>query len=298
MSALRQIQAASVDEYGETRPNGPPSYEDSVIIPMERLDGLSEFLAQIEDIRDLLKGMNTDVESVKKKHSDILSSPNTDDPKRKELDELMARLKRTSTVIRSKLKDIERQIQKDEQNDDESDARLRIKKTQHAALLRLFIDSMNEYQLAQTDYRDRCKGRIKRQLEITGTYLEDEEVENIMEQGDWSVFTQGIISETAQAKQMLADIEARHNDIIQLEKSIRELHEMFVEMATLVESQGEQIDRIENHVSSAKEHVEKAQEETKAAVAYQSAARRKKFYIVGIILLVILVLALIIYFTA
>ena len=45
------------------------------------------------------------------------------------------------------------------------------------------------------------------------------------------------MSQTAQAKQMLADIEARHNDIIQLEKSIKELHEMFVEMAMLVESQ-------------------------------------------------------------
>ena len=36
---------------------------------------------------------------------------------------------------------------------------------------------------------------------------------------------------------MLADIEARHNDILKLEKSIRELHEMFLEMAILIESQ-------------------------------------------------------------
>jgi hypothetical protein len=36
---------------------------------------------------------------------------------------------------------------------------------------------------------------------------------------------------------MLADVEARHNDIIKLEKSLRELHDMFLEMAMLVESQ-------------------------------------------------------------
>lgn len=48
-----------------------------------------------------------------------------------------------------------------------------------------------------------------------------------------------IIMETQQAKQTLADIEARHADIIKLETSIRELHDMFMDMAMLVESQVE-----------------------------------------------------------
>jgi len=46
-----------------------------------------------------------------------------------------------------------------------------------------------------------------------------------------------IITETQQARQSLKDIEARHNDIMKLESSIRELHEMFMDMAILVESQ-------------------------------------------------------------
>jgi len=46
-----------------------------------------------------------------------------------------------------------------------------------------------------------------------------------------------IIMETQQAKQTLADIQARHADIIKLENSIRELHDMFMDMAMLVESQ-------------------------------------------------------------
>ena len=43
--------------------------------------------------------------------------------------------------------------------------------------------------------------------------------------------------DTAAAKQTLADIEARHADIIKLESSIKELHDMFIDMAMLVESQ-------------------------------------------------------------
>lgn len=48
----------------------------------------------------------------------------------------------------------------------------------------------------------------------------------MIESGNPGVFTQGIITDTQQAKQTLADIEARHNDIIKLESSIRELHDM------------------------------------------------------------------------
>lgn len=38
-------------------------------------------------------------------------------------------------------------------------------------------------------------------------------------------------------KQALNEIETRHTEIIKLENSIRELHDMFVDMAMLVESQ-------------------------------------------------------------
>ncbi|KAI4461041.1 syntaxin [Holotrichia oblita] len=98
-----------------------------------------------------------------------------------------------------------------------------------------------------------------------GRQTTNEELEEMLEQGNPAVFTQGvsslfcspkcfpfhpnthlrtqhrliyfIIMETQQAKQTLADIEARHADIIKLENSIRELHDMFMDMAMLVENQ-------------------------------------------------------------
>ena len=96
---------------------------------------------------------------------------------------------------------------------------------------------MTEYNRTQNDYRERCKARIQRQLEITGRNTTDTELEDMLEQGNSAVFTQGIIMDTAAAKQTLADIEARHADIIKLETSIKELHDMFMDMAMLVESQ-------------------------------------------------------------
>ena len=51
-----------------------------------------------------------------------------------------------------------------------------------------------------------------------------------------SVFSQ-IIMDSNITKQALNEIETRHSEIIKLENSIRELHDMFMDMAMLVESQ-------------------------------------------------------------
>ena len=82
--------------------------------------------------------------------------------------------------------------------------------------------------------------------------------------------------DTAAAKQTLADIEARHADIIKLETSIKELHEMFMDISVLIENQGEMVNRIDAHVESAVEYTTRATNDTKKALEYQQKARRKK----------------------
>ena len=46
-------------------------------------------------------------------------------------------------------------------------AAFRIRKTQHAMLQQKFVEVMTDYNKTQTDYRERCKARIQRQLEIS-----------------------------------------------------------------------------------------------------------------------------------
>ncbi|KAK9297441.1 hypothetical protein QLX08_008865 [Tetragonisca angustula] len=260
-------------------------------------DFMTEFFAEVEEIREMIDRIQTNVEDVKKKHSAILSAPQTDEKVKMELEDLMSDIKKTANKVRAKLKVIEQNIEQEEHTN-KSSADLRIRKTQHSTLSRKFVEVMTEYNRTQTDYRERCKGRIQRQLEITGRTTTNEELEEMLEQGNPAVFTQGIIMETQQAKQTLADIEARHADIIKLENSIRELHDMFMDMAMLVESQGEMIDRIEYHVEHAVDYVQTATQDTKKALKYQSKARRKLMFIVicltiaFIILIIILVYAL------
>lgn len=50
-------------------------------------------------------------------------------------------------------------------------------------------------------------------------------------------FSLQIISDSQITRQALNEIESRHQDIMRLESSIRELHAMFMDMAMLVETQ-------------------------------------------------------------
>ncbi|XP_058066779.1 syntaxin-1A isoform X4 [Anopheles bellator] len=287
---LAALQAAQSDD--EDMP-------EDVAVPVEGGGSFMEdFFKEVEEIRMMIDKIQANVEEVKKKHSAILSAPQSDEKTKQELEDLMADIKKTANRVRGKLKGIEQNIEQEEQTS-KSNADLRIRKTQHSALSRKFVEVMTEYNRTQTDYRERCKGRIQRQLEITGRATTNEELEEMLEQGNSAVFTQGIIMETQQAKQTLADIEARHADIIKLENSIRELHDMFMDMAMLVESQGEMVDRIEYHVETSRDYVATGQQDLVQAVKYMSKARKKKILIAVCLLitLIILVVFLAIYLT-
>ncbi|CAJ0962023.1 unnamed protein product [Ranitomeya imitator] len=166
----------------------------------------------------------------------------------------------------------------------------------------------------------------------TGKTTTDDELEEMLESGNPSIFTSDIISDSQITRQALNEIESRHKDIMKLESSIRELHDMFMDIAMLVETQyvelaqelslfhmqkmpakpdhlgrkeaglvwrdvivtGEMINNIEKNVENAADYIEHAKEETKKAVKYQSKSRRKGWIVAILVLVVIGIIALII----
>uniref|UniRef100_A0A8C9QYK3 Syntaxin-1A n=1 Tax=Scleropages formosus TaxID=113540 RepID=A0A8C9QYK3_SCLFO len=251
--------------------------DDEVAVSVERRF-MDEFFEQVEEIRGFIDTLSEKVEEVKRKHSAILASPNPDEKTKAELEQLMTDIKKLANKVRSKLKSIEQTIEQQEGTNRSAD--LRIRKTQHSTLSRKFVEVMSEYNATQSDYRERCKGRIQRQLEITGRNTTNEELESMLESDNPAIFTSGIIMDSNITQQAMNEIETRHTEIIKLENSIRELHDMFMDMAMLVESQGEMIDRIEYNVEHSVDYVERAVSDTKKAVKYQSKARRKKIMII------------------
>ncbi|CAH8545581.1 unnamed protein product [Heterobilharzia americana] len=273
-------------------PNLPPETEES--IEAESNPQMASFFNEIEWIRREIEKTRIEIGQVKTKHGEILSATQQNPKTKAQLEELNENIKRSVGEIRAKLLALKRTIEVQETKDAAS-ADLRIRKTQHNTMIQSFMTVVSYYNKTQTDFRDANKARIKRQLEIAQRSVTDEELENMLESGNPQIFTQGILTDTQQARQNLADIEARHEDIMKLEKSIRELHDLFVDMAALVETQGELIDRIDVNVKQTQDYVAEARQETKKAVVYKKKSRKKMFILIGIgcgILLIILIIIL------
>ncbi|ODM89232.1 Syntaxin-1A [Orchesella cincta] len=94
-----------------------------------------------------------------------------------------------------------------------------------------------------------------------------------------SVFTQVYLWKLSKRKKGLEDVEARHKEILMLEQSLQDLHELFIEMALLVESQGEVVNTIEMNVASGQNYAGKAVDELKMAKKLQTKARKKKIWL-------------------
>jgi t-SNARE complex subunit (syntaxin) len=268
--------------------------QDEIHIDMNTSVFMEEFFVKVMDVRTNIQAIQKYIMDVKQLHHSVLSAPTPDDKINNELEERMSEVKITAQKVRAKLKEIEH-----DSGDISLDPHLaesRIKKGQFSFLSHLFTDVMASYNSVQIEHRDQCKKRIQRQLEITGKPTSDEEIERMLESGNMQIFSESYLNETKMAKQTLADINARHKDILKLEKSILELHDMFMDMAMLVESQGEMIDNIEKNITSTVDFVESAKVDTKKAVENKRAAMKKKIIIIiiGVVVVVVLIIILVV----
>ncbi|KAJ1168621.1 hypothetical protein NDU88_000540 [Pleurodeles waltl] len=254
---------------------------DDVELAIDNTAFMDEFFSQIEEIRQNIDKISEDVDEVKKLYSVILSAPIPEPKTKDDLEKLTGDIKKMANSVRNRLKGMEQSIEQDEIR---SSADLRIRKSQHSVLSRKFVDVMTKYNEAQVDFRERSKGRIQRQLEITGKSTTDEELEEMLESGNPSIFTSGIIDSQI-SKQALSEIESRHKDIVRLESSIKELHDMFMDIAMLVENQGEITNIIEVSMEKTVDHVEKARDDIVKAVKYQNQSRKKMIIIIVVVLI-------------
>ncbi|KAJ8000909.1 hypothetical protein DPEC_G00185280 [Dallia pectoralis] len=249
---------------------------DDVEIQLENHAFMDDFFTQIEEIRSSIDKIDESVTQAKKLYSTILSAPTSDQKTQDDLEAVTNDIKKAAGNARNKLKSIEKQLETN--TEERSSADTRIRKSQQAILAKKFVEVMTKYNEAQTDFRDKSKGRIARQLEITGKTTTDEELEEMLEGGNAAVFSAGIM-ESGISRQALNEIEARHKDIVRLESSIKELHDMFVDIAMLVENQGGMIDRIESNMDQSVGFVERAVADTKKAAKFQQEARRKQMMV-------------------
>ncbi|XP_077482137.1 syntaxin-4 [Stigmatopora argus] len=248
------------------------------------------FFKKVQEIHEGLYSLKRMVGDLENKQKTVLAVALPEEGMKKELQTLRDEIKTLACQIQRKLKSIE--PKKGEEDGKYVSVNARMQRTQHAILSRQFVELMGHCNTIQAQYRDRNVERIQRQFKITGNTVTDEEMDSMLESGQTDIFTQNILSDAKATKQALNEIESRHDEILKLERSIKDLHEMFQYLAMEVEAQGEMVDQIEHNIKQSSNYVERAKDNTEKAVTYQQKARKKKIWIAVCLAVVIIILAI------
>ncbi|XP_021431748.1 syntaxin-4 [Oncorhynchus mykiss] len=248
------------------------------------------FFKKVLEIRGVMEMLKKVVSDLENKQKTVLGVALPEDGMKRELQTLREEIKTMAMQIQKKLNTIE-----PKKGDDDGKyvpINLRMQRAQHGVLSREFVELMDHCNTIQASYRDRNVERIQRQLRITGTNVTDEELDGMLESGQTDVFTQNILIDAKATKQALNEIESRHDEILKLERSIKDLHDMFRYLAMEVEAQGEMVNRIEANIINSTNYVEKAVADTAKAATYQNKARKKKIWIALCCAILLLILAI------
>lgn len=156
-------------------------------------------------------------------------------------------------------------------------------------------DKMAEFQVLreniQQEYRDVVDRRV---YTVTGERADEDTIDELIETGNSEQIFQKAIQEQGRGQVMdtLAEIQERHDAVRDLEKKLLDLQQIFLDMAVLVDAQGEMLDNIESQVSSAVDHVQSGNTALQRAKSLQKNSR--KWMCIAIIILLIVVAVIVV----
>lgn len=127
-----------------------------------------------------------------------------------------------------------------------------------------------------------------RYFTITGEKADEQTIDNLIASGESENFLQKAIQEQGRGQILdtISEIQERHDAVKEIEKNLLELHQVFLDMAALVEAQGQQLNNIESHVAKASSFVRRGTDQLQDAREYQKSSRKWTCY--AIILFIII----------
>uniref|UniRef100_A0A5B7BKZ6 t-SNARE coiled-coil homology domain-containing protein n=1 Tax=Davidia involucrata TaxID=16924 RepID=A0A5B7BKZ6_DAVIN len=146
-------------------------------------------------------------------------------------------------------------------------------------------DLMNEFQsLREKIVTEHKEGLKRRYYNATGEEPSEEVIEKMVSGGGQVGIFEG-------KADLAMENQERHEALSEIQRSLTELHQVFLDMAVLVETQGEQINNIEQNVANAGAYISGATKELGEAKKMKK--RRNWTCWIGIVMLVLLLIFLI-----
>ncbi|XP_017277012.1 syntaxin-11a [Kryptolebias marmoratus] len=239
------------------------------------MDGIYK---EAQAMRKEMLRLKLDVKSLGKQNTRFLTSVRRFSSIKRDSNALGRDIKARGEAIYARLKKMGKQSKEMEEEHGATSALARMVRAQYVSLTSAFHQAMSEYNEAEMIQRENCKTRIQRQAEIMGKEVSREQIDEMIETGKWNVFSDNLLLEGRTARSALNEIENRHKELLELEGRIKDIHELFFQMALLVEEQGCMLNNIEANVTATQDYVAQATVDIKKAVKYKKSNPCKKLF--------------------
>ena len=163
----------------------------------------------------------------------------------------------------------------------------------HATCLQNLVVTVRAYQQAQNEYKTKLQEKGKRQIRVVKPDATEEEMGKALQTGDVNAIVREALLQPGAdpIAQAYLNVVDKYQDVLALERSIEQLHQLFVDLAVLVEAQGEMLDNIERQVTMAGGYMKSANKELdKALKARKQTRRRMCCFIVCLVIVIVIIL--------
>ncbi|KAM7270341.1 hypothetical protein ACFE04_029555 [Oxalis oulophora] len=163
------------------------------------------------------------------------------------------------------------------------------------ALAKRFKDLMTEFQTLRQRIQDEYREVVERRvITVTGTRPDEETIDHLIETGNGEQIFQQAMQEQGRGQVLntMEEIQERHDAVREIEKKLLDLQQIYLDMAVLVEAQGEILDNIESQVSNAVTSVQSGTTALQTAKKLQKNSR--KWMCIAIIILLIIVAVIVV----
>nr|CAI11953.1 novel protein (zgc:77855) [Danio rerio] len=211
-------------------------------------EDMESVLDEAQDTRREIQLIRLEVKRLRDQNTRILNEPTRTSFVKRDANAIAGDIKTRGVDVLARLQKMDAHAKELQEEHGINSAVARIARTQYATLSNNFQDAMTEYNDAEMNHKESCKRHIQRQMEIVGREVSGDQIEEMLENGEWNVFNDNIMSEGKTARSALNQIEHRHRELLELENRLNSLHEVFLDVAMLVEEQGPMTDYILNNV--------------------------------------------------
>jgi len=250
---------------------------------------MPEFFEEVGQIKTLMSLIRRNIKLIQDEYNKQAWNAN-ESRKNEALEELLDSTNSAALQIRNKLKLMK--VENDKLSGES--AQKRIRSNMHNILSKKFIALVQEYQALQNSYKEKFRERVQRQAEIVKPGVTRDEVDEMISSGG-NYFADKMLADSKhlEAKNALLNIQEQQRDLKHLEKSIQELHQVFLDMAAIVEASSDQVGKVENDVTRSLSSAGQAVKHVTKAEEYLMQRRRRAALLYGGITAIIVTIALV-----